>query len=49
MRIAGIIHQQICQLRWYLLACLGLIMVLPIEEAVVNFRAGAGFYSVSLA
>jgi len=49
MRIGGIIHQQICQLRWYLLACLGLIMVLPIEEAVVNFRAGVGFYSLPLA
>jgi len=49
MRIAGIIHQQICQLRWHLLACLGLIMVLPVEEAVVNLRSGGGFYSVSLA
>jgi len=49
MRIGGIIHQQICQIRWHLLACLGLIMVLPIEEAVVNFKAGGGFYSISLA
>ncbi len=48
MRVVGIIHQQICQLRWHLLACLGLLMVLPIEEAVVNLRAGAGFYSVSM-
>lgn len=43
-----IIHQQICQLRWHLLACLGLIMVLPVEEAVVNLREGGGFYCVSL-
>ncbi len=49
MKIPIIIHQQICQLRWHLLACLGLIMVLPVEEAIVNLRAGAGFYSLSLA
>ena len=49
MRTAVIVHQQICQLRWHLLACLGLTMVLPIEEAVVSFRAGDGFYSVGLA
>lgn len=48
MRVVGIIHQQICQIRWHLLACLGLLMVLPIEEAVVNFRAGAGFYSAQM-
>ncbi|MDT8304150.1 MAG: hypothetical protein RQ760_21890 [Sedimentisphaerales bacterium] len=40
MRISGIIHQQICQLKWHLLACLGLIMVLPVEEVIVNLRAG---------
>jgi len=45
MRVSGIIHQQICQLKWHLLACLGLIMVLPVEEAVVNLRAGDGFFS----
>lgn len=49
MKIPLIIHQQICQLRWHLLACLGLIMVLPIEEAIVNLRAKEGFYSLSLA
>ncbi|MCP4608549.1 MAG: hypothetical protein GY845_07535 [Planctomycetes bacterium] len=49
MRISGIIHQQICQLKWHLLACLGLIMVLPIEEAVVNLRAGDGFFSDGMA
>lgn len=48
MRVAGIIHQQICQLRWHLLACLGLLMVLPIEEALVNLRAGSGFYSAGM-
>jgi hypothetical protein len=45
MRISGIIHQQICQLKWHLLACIGLVMVLPIEEAMVSFRAGDGFVS----
>jgi len=49
MRIPEIIHQQICQLKWHLLACLGLIMVLPIEEAVVNLRGGHGFHSVLMA
>ena len=42
MRVSGIIHQQICQLKWHLLACLGLLMVLPVEEAVVNLKAGDG-------
>ncbi len=49
MKIPIIIHQQICQLRWHLLACVGLIMVLPVEEALVNLKAGGGFYSLSLA
>jgi len=49
MRTAAIIHQQICQLRWHLLACLGLIMLLPIEEAAVNMHAGAGFHSIGMA
>lgn len=40
MRVSVIIHQQICQLKWHLLACLGLIMVLPIEETIVNLKAG---------
>ena len=48
MRIQGILHQQICQLKWHLLACLGLIMLLPIEEAVVNLTGGDGFHSVSM-
>jgi len=48
MRISGIIHQQICQLKWHLLACLGLIMVLPIEEAIVIHKAGGGFFSDSM-
>ena len=48
MRISGIIHQQVCQLKWHLLACLGLIMVLPIEEAVVNLKEGDGFSSIRM-
>ena len=45
MRMSGIIHQQICQLKWHLLACIGLIMVLPVEEAIVDLRAGDGYLS----
>jgi len=48
MRVSGIIHQQICQLKWHLLACLGLIMLLPIEEAIVNLKEGDGFFSTNL-
>ena len=43
MRIKGIIHQQICQLKWHILACIGLVMVLPIEELFVGFKDGFGF------
>jgi hypothetical protein len=46
MKIGRILHQQVVQLRWHFLACLGLIMVLPLEEAAVNFKDGAGFYSI---
>jgi hypothetical protein len=49
MRVSGIIHQQICQLKWHLLACLGLIMVLPVEEAIVSLRAGDVFFSDGMA
>ena len=45
MKIGRIIHQQVVQLRWHFLACLGLIMVLPLEEAVMNWRDGDGFYA----
>ena len=48
MRVSGIIHQQICQLKWHLLACLGLIMILPVEEAIVILKAGGGFFSDSM-
>ncbi len=48
MRVSGIIHQQICQLKWHLLACLGLLMVLPVEEAVVNLKEGDGFFSTAM-
>ncbi|MHC4537609.1 MAG: hypothetical protein ACYS6K_27060 [Planctomycetota bacterium] len=48
MRVSGIIHQQICQLKWHLLACLGLTMVLPVEEAIVNLRAGDGFFTTAM-
>jgi hypothetical protein len=48
MRVSGIIHQQICQLKWHLLACLGLIMVLPVEEVIVNLRAGDHNFTTSM-
>ena len=46
MKIGRILHQQVFQLRWHFLACLGLMMVMPLEEAIVNFNDSAGFYSV---
>lgn len=49
MKLGPIIHQQVAQLKWHFLACLGLIMVLPLEEAVVNWRDGAGFYAAGMA
>jgi hypothetical protein len=49
MKLSGIIHQQICQLKWHLLACFGLIMVLPIEEAIVDLRAGDDYLSSAMA
>jgi len=49
MRTRAIIHQQVCQLRWHILACLGLIMVLPLEEAMVSLREGDGFHSIRMA
>lgn len=48
MRVSGIIHQHICQLKWHLLACLGLIMVLPIEESIVNLKVGDGFFTTAM-
>ena len=44
MKILNIIHQQIAQLKWHILACFGLVMVLPLEEAIVNLKDGDGFY-----
>ena len=48
MKIGRIIHQQVVQLRWHFLACLGLIMVLPLKEGLVNYQDGEGFYSSGL-
>ena len=45
MIIGRVLHQQIFQLKWHFLACVALIMVLPLEEAAVNLHAGDGFYS----
>ncbi len=45
MRLTTVIHQQVHQLKWYFLACLGLIMALPLEEAFVNLKDGDGFHS----
>lgn len=43
--IMRVIHQQVRQVMWQFLACLGLVMILPIEEAFVNLKDGDGFYS----
>lgn len=48
MNTARFIHQQIFQLKWHVLICLGLIMAVPLEEAVVNLHAGEGFHSSPL-
>lgn len=48
MKTLRIIHQQVMQIRWPLLVCLGLIMVLPLEEAAVNVSDQEGFYSRDL-
>ena len=48
MKTGRILHQQIVQLRGHFLACLGLMMALPIEEAIINLREGEGFYASGL-
>ena len=48
MKTGRIIHQQIMQLKWHFLACLGLLMTLPIEEAIINLKDGEGFYASGL-
>lgn len=48
MNIGRIIHQQTIQLKWHFLACLGLMMALPLEEAIMNIKEGYGFYASSL-
>ena len=48
MKIGRIVHQQIVQLRWHFLACLGLLMALPIEEAFISLKDGNGFYATGL-
>jgi len=46
MRISAVVvYQQVRQLIWHLLACLVLVMVLPLDEAILNFLEGRGFYS----
>lgn len=42
MNTARFVHQQVLQLKWHLLACLALIMLLPIEETVVSLHDGDG-------
>jgi hypothetical protein len=48
MNIGRIVHQQVFQLKWHVLACFGLLMALPLEEAVMNAWEGRGFYAGSL-
>ncbi len=49
MNLTRILHQQFMQLRWHLLACVGVIMVLPIEETIVNLRDPQGHYQSGIA
>jgi hypothetical protein len=48
MKMTRLIHQQVMQLRWHFLVCLGLVMVLPFEEGIVNLKDGAGFYAAQM-
>lgn len=48
MKLTPIIHQQIMQLKWHFLACFGLVMALPIEEAIINLNDRKGFYATVL-
>ena len=48
MNALRFVHQQVFQLKWQVLASLGLIMVLPLEEAVVILYEGDGFASSGL-
>ena len=48
MKILPILHQQVVQLRWHFLACLGLMMALPIEEALISLKDGDGFYATGV-
>lgn len=48
MRMGRVLHQQIMQLRYHILACVGLIMVLPVEEAIVSYSEGRGYYFAHL-
>lgn len=50
MNTARFVHQQVFQLKWHVLACLGLIMILPLEETVVSLHDGDGLsYSATAA
>lgn len=49
MNLTRVLHQQFMQLRWHLLACVGVIMVLPVEETIVNMRDAQGHYQSGIA
>ena len=49
MTLTRVLHQQFMQLRWHLLACVGVIMVLPVEETIVNLRDPQGHYQSGIA
>jgi len=49
MTLTRVLHQQFMQLRWHLLACVGVIMVLPVEETIVNMRDPQGHYQSGIA
>lgn len=48
MRVGTVVHQQVSQIKWHALACLALIMVLPLEEATASLLDGGGFYVLAM-
>lgn len=48
MNTVRVLHQQVMQLRYYFLACLGLIMVVPIEETLGGLAEGHGDYRLHI-
>lgn len=48
MKIQSLINQHINQLKWHILACFGLIMILPVEEAISGIIKGSSYYNIGV-